>query len=141
MSKLNAKFILDLDEAVATLFAPAIAEGQSITCYIGEQMTPYIIQGENLPTPVVETSSADSLTAVQETHSLNAADIVAKGFSLAHDIAPGQTGNVSLTLNGLPLASGSDFTISGNSVSWAGLSLALFGLQPGDIFSTSYYMA
>ena len=50
MAKTDARFINGLEYAVAKLFAPVIAEGQSITCYVDEAMTPYPIHGNNIIT-------------------------------------------------------------------------------------------
>ena len=50
MAKTDTRFINGLEEAVAKLFAPIITEGQSVTCYVDEAMTPYFIQGDNIIT-------------------------------------------------------------------------------------------
>ena len=54
MSKVDARLISGLDDVIAKLFAPSISEGQQITCYAGEEMTPYTIQGDNIPTASVQ---------------------------------------------------------------------------------------
>ncbi len=48
MSKPDTRFINGLENAVAQLFAPAISENQSVTCYVDEAMTPYYIHGDNI---------------------------------------------------------------------------------------------
>ena len=50
MSKTSSRFISDLDDYIAALFAPAISEGQELICYLDEEMTPYQIQGDNIIT-------------------------------------------------------------------------------------------
>ena len=46
--QIPAKFIQGLGELLAELFAPSIAENQEITAYVGEEMTDYQVQGDNL---------------------------------------------------------------------------------------------
>ena len=53
MSKIHTKFI----DYTFGSFAPSILDGQVITAYIGENITPYTIQGENF-------SSLQSLVAL-----------------------------------------------------------------------------
>ena len=139
MTALNTKFIHGLDEAVEKLFAPVLAEGQSITCYVGEEMTPYVIQGDNILYSQTATSTSSDHTI--EFHSITAEDISSKGFELAHNIADGQQSNVSISLNGIPLAYGVDFSVSGKSIVWNALLLDSFGLQVGDILIISYRLA
>ena len=50
MSKTSSRFISDLDDYIAALFAPAISDNQEIICYLDEEMTPYHIQGDNIIT-------------------------------------------------------------------------------------------
>ena len=136
MTTLNAKFIHGLDQAVEKLFAPVLAEGQSITCYVGEDMTSYVIQGDNIVYP--QAVSATGSDNILEFHSLTAEDIASKGFSLAHNIADGLQSNVSISLNGIPLVKNVDFSISEHSIVWDTMSLDAFGLQSGDILIVSY---
>ena len=138
MTTLNTKFIHGLDQAVEKLFAPVLAEGQSITCYVGEEMTPYVIQGDNILYSQTATSTSSDHTI--EFHSITAEDISSKGFELAHNIADGQQSNVSISLNGIPLAYGVDFSVSGKSIVWNALLLDAFGLQVGDILIVSYIL-
>ena len=145
MTTLNTKFIHGLDQALEKLFAPVLAEGQSITCYVGEEMTPYVIQGDNILSSQTATSTSSDHTI--EFHSITAEDISSKGFELAHNIADGQQSNVSISLNGIPLAYGVDFSVygvdfsvSGNSIVWNALLLDAFGLQVGDILIVSYIL-
>ena len=46
MAKIDSRFIRNLFAP----FAPSIREGQVITAYVGEDITPYIIQGDNFST-------------------------------------------------------------------------------------------
>lgn len=46
MATVDLKFI----SGVLDLFAPKIQEGQIISAYVGEDIQPYIIQGENFST-------------------------------------------------------------------------------------------
>ena len=136
MTTLKSKFIHGLDEAVEKLFAPVISEGQSFTCYIDEDMTPYVIQGDNIISSKTVTSTRSD--NILEFYSLTAQDISSKGFSLAHNISDGQQDNVSISLNGIPLVHNVDFSISNNSIVWDTLSLDAFGLLSGDILIVSY---
>ena len=49
MSKVSPRFINDLENTVAKLFAPSIHDNQVITCYAGEDIEPYKIQADNIP--------------------------------------------------------------------------------------------
>ena len=66
MAKTDARFIDGLEYAVAKLFAPAISEGQSITCYVDEAMTPYPIHGDNIITSSSTGASSQELNTLSE---------------------------------------------------------------------------
>ena len=86
--------------------------------------------------------SSDSNTAFfTEAHSLTAAEVAAKSFSLSHSIASGQEGNTLLFVSGLAQIVGSDFTASGNSISWNNKGLDSIGLTAGDSFLIQYIKA
>ena len=67
MAKTDARFIDGLEDAVAKLFAPVIADGQSITCYVDEAMTPYPIHGDN----IITSSSTGASSQELNTQELN----------------------------------------------------------------------
>ena len=46
--QIPAKFIQGFSELLAELLAPLIAENQEIIAYVGEEMTEYQVQGDNL---------------------------------------------------------------------------------------------
>ncbi len=56
MAKLDTR-IIPLDE----LFAPVISDGQIITCYLDEEMTPYAIQGDNINVVIDKSGSLSAL--------------------------------------------------------------------------------
>lgn len=59
MGKLDTRII-----PVEDLFAPVIADGQVITCYIDEEMTPYAIQGDNIIVDKIVDKSNDTLSSL-----------------------------------------------------------------------------
>ena len=71
-------------------------------------------------------------------HSITAAEITAKSFSLTRSIAPGQENNTSLSVAGLELAVGVDFVASGSTISWNGKGLDNAGLDVGDVIIVHY---
>ena len=101
-------------------------------------MTPYVIQGDNLPHSETHSQTQGGSFLVQETHSLSSTDILNKSFTLAHSVADGQEHNVSASLNGIVLDEGADFFISSNSVAWNGKALDAFSLLPDDVFTVTY---
>ena len=73
-----------------------------------------------------------------EAHSLTAAEATAKSFSLTHNIAQGQESNTLLFVSGLAQIVGTDFTASGNSISWNNKALDDIDLAAGDAFLIQY---
>ena len=71
-------------------------------------------------------------------HSITAAEITAKAFSLTRSIAAGQENNTSLSVAGLELAVGVDFVASGSTISWNGKGLDNAGLDVGDVVIVHY---
>ena len=86
-------------------------------------------------------SPASNSVFVTEAHSLTAADVNAKSFSLSNSIANGQESNTLLFVSGLAQTVGSDFTASGNSISWNSKGLDAIGLSAGDSFLVQYIKA
>lgn len=75
---------------------------------------------------------------VTEVHTLTAAEVTAKGFSLSNSVATGKENNTLLFVSGIAQAVGTDFTVSGNSISWNGNGLDSLGLAAGDTFIAHY---
>lgn len=136
MSKLSARFIDELGECVIKDFAPSITEGQYCTAYLGEEMTPYSILGENISVNI-DTPSGNTL--IQENHIVNAAEALAESFTLENNIAFGTENKISLSVCGIAQTVNVDFSVSGNIISWSNKALHNIGLTEGDIFSISYY--
>ena len=101
--------------------------------YVFDAATPAFIRINN--------SSASSSDTVTEIHTLTAAEVTAKGFSLANSVASGKEANVLLFVSGIAQAAGIDFTASGTSISWNNKALDSVGLAAGDIFIVHYLKA
>ena len=80
-------------------------------------------------------------TIATEYHSLTAADVIAKRFSLNHNIAVGQESNTLLFVSGIAQIVGIDFSASGNSISWNNKALDDIALAEGDSFLIQYVRA
>lgn len=78
---------------------------------------------------------------VTEAHSLTAAEVTAKSFSLSHNIASGQESNTLLFVSGIAQIVGSDFTALGNSITWNSKGLDNIALVAGDTFLIQYIRA
>ena len=83
-------------------------------------------------------STPAALAIFTEHHSLTAAEVSAKSFSLTHNIASGQEANTLLFVSGLAQIVGTDFTASGNSISWNNKALDDIDLAAGDAFLIQY---
>ena len=83
-------------------------------------------------------TSAASAEFVTESHNLTAVEISAKAFSLANSVASGQESNVLLFVLGLAQVAGTDFTASGNLISWNGKGLEELHLSAGDNIIVHY---
>ena len=86
-------------------------------------------------------SGGGSASTVTEIHTLTAGEVTAKSFTLSNTVATGEEGNVLLFVSGVAQAAGTDFTVSGNSVSWNNKELDSLGLVAGDIFIVHYVKA
>ena len=86
-------------------------------------------------------NSGGSVSTATEVHTLTAAEVTAKSFTLSNSIASGETGNVLLFVSGVAQAVGADFTASGNTISWNGKGLDSIGLLEGDAFIVHYVKA
>ena len=85
--------------------------------------------------------NSSSVEFVTETHILTAAEVSAKSFSLAHSVASGKENNTLLFVAGIAQTVGTDFTASGNSISWNSKGLDNIGLLEGDPFIIHYVKA
>ena len=132
MSTLSARFIDELGENVVKDFAPSIADEQIINAYIGEEMTPYQILGENI-------SATPNNSPVIENHTLTAAEALAESFTLENSVAAGTENNIFLSVCGVAQIPEVDFTVSGNIISWGNKALHEITFVAGDTFSISYY--
>ena len=84
-------------------------------------------------------SGNTSASLIIENHTLTASEATAKSFSLANSIATGQENNTLLFISGLAQVAGTDFTASGNSISWTGKALENMKPVAGDVFIVQYY--
>ena len=86
-------------------------------------------------TPEIETTRT-----VTETHTLTAAEVTAKKFSLSNSVATGEDTNALCFVQGVAQAAGVAFSLSGNELSWNGKTLD-GNLTAGDVFIVSYQKA
>ena len=125
-----------------TFFSPKIGELEVLNLDTG-----YILQFNGSAWTAVASFSLNSasdsavLAFFTEAHSLTADDVSAKTFTLTHSIASGQESNTLLFVSGLAQTVGSDFTASGNSISWNNKGLDSIGLTVGDSFLIQYVKA
>ncbi len=75
---------------------------------------------------------------VTDIHSLTAAEVTAKSFTLTNSIKTGYEANVLLFVSGVAQTVGVDFTASGNIISWDNKALDFLGLVEGDTFIVHY---
>ena len=75
---------------------------------------------------------------VTESHILTAEEVTAKSFNLSNAVATGKETSVLLSACGVVQVAGTDFTVSGRTVSWTGKGLAGIDLAAGDVFVVSY---
>ena len=84
---------------------------------------------------VVASTGGGSASITTETHTLTAEEVSAKSFTLTGTPA---AGTVSLSIQGLIQTEGTDYSISGGTISWTDKELANVGLMAGDIFVIQY---
>ena len=89
----------------------------------------------------IGSSSGGAVSTATEVHTLTAAEVTAKAFTLSNTIASDETNNVLLFVSGVAQAVGTDFTASGNTISWNGKGLDTIGLLEGDSFIVHYVKA
>ena len=98
-------------------------------------------------TTFVKSSSASSgsgssgATIAVENHTLTAAEITAKEFTLSNAIASGKENSVIVFVQGIAQIAGSDFTASASSISWTNKALDNIGLATGDVLIIQYQIA
>ena len=100
----------------------------------------YVYDGANFIKASNNSASAVPVF-VTESHSLTAAEVTAKSFSLSNSIASGQESNTLLFVSGIAQIVGTDFAASGNSISWNSKGLDSIGLATGDTFLVQYIRA
>ena len=83
-------------------------------------------------------SSGTTYSMTTEFHSITANELSAKSFSLSHSIASGQENNILLFVEGVAQSALTDFSASGNSISWNAKGLDTIGLREGDSFIIHY---
>lgn len=86
-------------------------------------------------------SSDASEASVTEVHTLTATEVTVKSFTLTNTIKTGHENNVLIFVSGVAQAVGTDFTASGNAISWANKGLDTIGLMAGDTFIVHYVKA
>ena len=107
----------------------------------------YVYNGTEFVKSNSSASTANPSAAVNvpvfftESHSLTATEVNAKSFSLSNSIASGQESNTLLFVSGIAQTVGTDFSASGNSISWNSKGLDSIGLAAGDSFLVQYIKA
>ncbi|MBQ3347446.1 MAG: DUF2793 domain-containing protein [Synergistaceae bacterium] len=86
-------------------------------------------------------NSGSAASTATDVHSLTAAEVTAKSFTLTNSIKSGEESNVLLFVSGVAQAAGTDFTASGSSISWNSKGLDSIGLIAGDTFIVHYVKA
>lgn len=71
-------------------------------------------------------------------HSLTAAEVTAKSFTLTDSVKSGYEDKVLLFVSGVAQTAGVDFSASGNTISWDNKGLDSLGLVEGDTFIVHY---
>ena len=105
MATIHSKFISGWE----AIFAPSISEGQVISAYVDEPISPYVILGDNfLPASL-------ALKSLFISRSLSNEDISSMSLSLLDYIGPNSLHSVALSINGILLSEGSDFYTHDNS--------------------------
>lgn len=64
MAKVHTRFI----QGLLDMFAPSIYEGQEITAYVGENISPYVIQGNNFS---IQPQLASRLFSLEALNNIN----------------------------------------------------------------------
>ena len=86
-------------------------------------------------------NSEAAVQVATELHSLTAAEVSAKTFTLTNSVKSGEESNILLFVSGVAQAAGTDFSASGNSISWNAKGLEAVGLREGDSFIIHYVKA
>ncbi len=113
----------------------SIPDGTIFLCKSDKSLWSYDATADEL----IKFDFSSGNVAISETHTLTAAEILAKSFTLNHPIAQGTENSILLFLGGVAQVINVDFEISGNSISWNNKALQNFGLSEGDIFIINYY--
>ena len=90
-------------------------------------------------TPAFRRNSAVEFTA--DFHTLTAEEATAKSFTLTHNVAAGHETNMLCFVSGVAQVAGTDFAVSGNTLSWDNKGLASIDLAAGDPFIVFYVKA
>ena len=89
-------------------------------------------------------ASADEITVnetVVEYHTLTALEATAKSFTLTNNIMSGKENNVLLSVCGITQIYNTDYSASGNTITWDSKGLEDVGLRAGDVFVIHYIKA
>ena len=86
-------------------------------------------------------NSGAAVSTATDFHTLTAAEATAKSFTLNNTVKHGEEANVLLFVSGVAQAAGTDFIVSGNSISWNNKGLDSIGIIAGDNFIIHYVKA
>ena len=119
--------------------AHTLQDGASFFCKADGKLYVYDADNHSFISPA--DSAGGSAETVTETHTLTMQEAVNKSFTLAHSIANGQNSNILCFVCGVAQAVNTDFTASGNTISWDNKGLDDIGLEQGDTFILHYVKA
>ena len=86
-------------------------------------------------------TAVDLMETVIETHTLTAEEVTAKSFMLKNTVASEKENAVLLSVCGIAQAVGTDFSVSGKTISWNGKGLGNVSLMADDVFIIHYIKA
>ena len=95
----------------------------------------------NSTTATFSKLGSQTAETVVEYHTLTAEEATAKSFTLENSVATGKEASVMLSVCGIMQNAGTDYTVSGNSISWINKALNNIGLMAGDTFVIHYIKA
>ena len=93
--------------------------------------------GDVISVQYISSNSSEN-TLISEKFTLTSRDILSKSLELSGNIADGQENNVLCFIGGNVQFAETDFTASGNIISWKNKTLDTIGLKAGDIIVVQY---
>lgn len=95
----------------------------------------------NATTATFSKTGSQAAETVIEYHTLTAEEATAKSFTLENSIATGKEASIMLSVCGVMQNAETDYTVSGNTISWNNKGIDNIGLMAGDTFVIHYTKA